>query len=53
MKKDSTRFWKSVIIVVCLLAIIDVAIGLVADRIMPKQPDYSGQLAKDNFRLHK
>lgn len=53
MKKDSTRFWKSVIIVVCLLAIIDVAIGLVADRIMPKQPDYSGQLAKDNFRLHR
>lgn len=53
MKKDSTRFWKSVLIFVCLLTIIDIAIGLVADKIMPKMPNYSGQLAKDNFRLHK
>jgi len=55
MKKDIVYFWKSVLLYVCLLTIIDIAIGVVADRIMPKLPNYSdsGHLAKDNFRLHK
>lgn len=53
MNKDIIYFGKSVLIFVCLLTIIDIAIGLVADKIMPKMPNYSGQLAKDNFRLHK
>lgn len=53
MKKDSTRFWITILIVFAVLAIIDISAGFVLDKTMNQLPPYSGQLAKDNFRLHQ
>lgn len=53
MKKDSTRFWITILIVCAILVIIDISTGFVLDKTMNKLPPYSGQLAKDNFRLHQ
>lgn len=53
MKKEITRFWSAVFVILVLLVIIDVSVGVIADRAMSKLPDYSGQLSKDNFRLHR
>lgn len=53
MKTEFKRFCKAILIMLLLLIFADVLIGIVADRIMHKLPNYSGQLAKDNFRLHR
>lgn len=53
MKKDITRFGGSLIIAVLLLIIIDFIIGFVADYVVDKMPNYSGAIAKDNYRLHR
>lgn len=52
MKKDSTRFWITILIVVGVLVTIDISVGIVLDKAMNMLPPYSGELAKDNFRLH-
>lgn len=53
MKKDSTRFLLSTLIVLIIFALVDISAGVVLDKTMDKLPPYSGQLAKDNFRLHQ
>lgn len=53
MKTELTRFFRAILITLILVLFADVSIGVVADRIMRKLPNYSGQLAKDNFRLHR
>ena len=53
MKKDSTRFWKTILIVSALLVTVDIAVGVVADRLMDKLPYSKEDLAKDNYRLHQ
>lgn len=53
MKKDSTRFWITILIVFAALAVIDITVGLVLDKTMDYLPNFSGELAKDNFRLHQ
>lgn len=53
MKKDITRFGISLTIVVILLIAVDFVIGFVADKVVDKMPNYSGQIAKDNYRLHR
>ena len=53
MKTELTRFFREILITLILVLFADVSIGVVADRIMRKLPNYSGQLAKDNFRLHR
>lgn len=53
MKTEFTKFFRAILITLILVLFADVSIGFVADRIMRKLPNYSGQLAKDNFRLHR
>ena len=53
MKKDIRRFGTSLIITSTLLIVTDFIIGFVADKVVDKMPNYSGQIAKDNYRLHR
>ena len=53
MKKDIIRFVISILILAILLIIVDIAVGFIADRAVDKMPNYSGQIAKDNYRLHR
>ena len=53
MKKEGSRFWKIILIACAMLVVIDIAVGVVADRLMYKLPDYGGEFAKDNYRLHR
>ena len=53
MKKDLARLWKTLLITAAMLVVADIAVGVVADRLMDKLPDFSGDLAKDNYRLHR
>lgn len=53
MKKDITRFGISLLITICLLVIVDLAVGFVGDRLAWNMPNFSGQIAKDNYRLHR
>ena len=53
MKKDISRFSISLIITVLLLATVDFLVGIVADTVVDKMPNYSGQIAKENYRLHR
>ena len=53
MKKETARFWKTMLIFTAMIAVIDITVGIVADRLMDKLPDYSGDFAKDNYRLHR
>ena len=41
------------LIFTAMIAVIDITVGIVADRLMDKLPDYSGDFAKDNYRLHR
>ena len=52
MKKDSSRFWKAILIAIAMLVAIDMAVGVVADRLMDKLPYSNEDLAKDNYRRH-
>ena len=36
-----------------MFVVVDITVGVVADRLMDKLPDFSGDLAKDNYRLHR
>ena len=51
MKKDSTRFFTAIFVVLLMIAIVDFAVGFVFDKVMEMLPNYSGELAKDNYRL--
>jgi len=53
MKKDITHFGISIIITAILLMAVDFVVGSVADKMVDKMPNYSGQIAKDNYRLHR
>lgn len=53
MKKDNTQFWITILVVFVILIAIDVTVGIICDKTMDKLPNYSGQLAKDNYRLHR
>ena len=53
MKKDSARFWKTILIAIAMFVVVDITVGIVADRLMDKLPDFSGDFAKDNYRLHR
>ncbi len=53
MKKDSTRFFTAIFVVLLMIAIVDFAVGFVFDKVMEMLPNYSGELAKDNYRLHR
>ena len=53
MKKDIARFLKAMLVGVAMLIGVDIAVGVFADRLMDKLPDFSGDLAKDNYRLHR
>ena len=53
MKKDITRLVFSLVIVTILLVIVDLVVGFIADKVVDKMPNYSGQIAKDNYRLHR
>ena len=52
MKKDSARFWKTILIVVAMVVGVDITLGIVADGLMDKLPYSNEDLAKDNYRLH-
>ena len=53
MKKDVARFWKTILIVTAMLVVVDITVGVVADRLIDKLPDFSGDLAKDHYRLRR
>lgn len=53
MKNDYSRFGSALLIVIISLVLIDISIGVVSDKTMQHLPDYSGILAKDNYRLHR
>lgn len=53
MKTDIQRFLLAALVFVILVAATDFSIGVVADCAMSKMPDFSGELAKDNYRLHR
>ncbi len=44
---------KAIIIITISLVILDFTTGTVCDKIMYKLPNFSGQLAKDNYRLNR
>lgn len=44
---------KAIIIIIILFVTVDLTIGAVSDKIMHKLPNFSGQLAKDNYRLNR
>lgn len=51
MKTDG--FWKKIFIVCALVVATGFAVGVTVDNVMDKMPDYGGQFAKDNYRLHR
>ena len=53
MNKDIKHFGISLIITAILLIATDFIIGCVADKVVDEMPNYSGQIAKDNYRLHR
>ena len=53
MKKDITRLGISLTIIVFLLLVVDCFVGFIADKVVDRMPNYSGQIAKDNYRLHR
>lgn len=53
MKKDIKKLIISIFIVFTILLIIDIIVGKCGDFVMTKLPSYSGQIAKDNYRLNR
>ena len=53
MKKDVYKFLVSCVITVTLFTIVDVSFGLVGDYLVSKMPNFSGQIAKDNYRQNR
>jgi len=52
MKKGPARFWKSILIITAMLVAADISVGVVNDKLMDILPDFCGDFAKDNYRLH-
>ena len=52
MKKDPARFWKTILIIFAILVAADITVGVVNDKLMDILPDFYGDFAKDNYRLH-
>ena len=52
MKKAPVRFWKTILIVFAMLVAADISVGVVNDKLMDILPDFYGDFAKDNYRLH-
>ncbi len=52
MKKESARFWKTILIITAMLVVIDISVGVVNDKLMEILPHFCGDFAKDNYRLH-
>lgn len=53
MKEDIKRFFFSTLIIFLLVVIIDITVGYVGDKLALNMPNYCGQIAKDNYRLHR
>ena len=53
MKKDIARLWKTILIAIAMFVVVDIIVGVVADRLMDKLPYSNEDLAKDNYRLHR
>lgn len=53
MKSDIIKFAKAIIITIGLLVVVDIMVGFVGDRLAWNMPSFSGQIAKDNYRLHR
>lgn len=53
MKKKNIQFIISLLIVITALIVIDVIVGIIGDYSMRRMPCFSGQLAKNNYRLNK
>ncbi len=51
--KEIKKILIAIFLVAVLLAAVDFAVGAVGDAAMQCLPNYSGQLAKDNYRLHR
>ncbi len=51
--KEIRKILIAVLIVATSLVAVDVAVGTVGDAVMHHIPNYSGQLAKDNYRLNR
>ena len=41
------------LIAIAMLVVVDITAGVFADKLMDKMPDFSGDFAKDNYRLHR
>lgn len=53
MKNDISRFGSALLTFVLLIIATDILIGIVFDKTIQHLPNYSGDLAKDNYRLHR
>lgn len=53
MKNDLQKFALCAISIIVLFVVMDLFVGIVLDWAMTKLPDYSGQLAKDNYRINR
>ena len=53
MKKDIKQFLIASFIVIIGVALIDILVGVISDKLVDKLPNFAGQFAKDNYRLHR
>lgn len=53
MRKDVVRFLKSLFITIVLLFFVDFTFGIVGDGLVNKMPNFSGLIAKDNYRQNR
>lgn len=53
MKANNRQLLFSAIIVIACLVLVDIIVGKVGDYAMEKIPNFSGQIAKDNYRLNR
>lgn len=53
MKKKNIQLVISLVIVVSALIIVDAVVGIIGDYSMKMMPSFSGQLAKNNYRLNR
>lgn len=53
MKKKNIQFVISLVIVVSAIIAVDASVGIIGDCAMRNMPSFSGQLAKNNYRLNR
>ncbi len=53
MKKELQKFALHAVLFIVILFAVDFSVGIVFDWTMTKLPNYSGQLAKDNYRINR